>query len=111
MHPGSQRLPFDPAGPFMARRTVRLNGTLFAGGDELPPNIADDRKLRQLFDLRKIDVKTKQDEIKQIEQRLFPEDWRTLTNRVLFPLVQEAYGIKPKNRVHAFSLVNEHGAA
>lgn len=52
----SQRLKFDPNGPFVARRTTTFNGDTFYLGDPFPMDGVPARRLRQLFDDRRIDM-------------------------------------------------------
>lgn len=111
MHPGSGRMPFNPAGPFVVRRRVLFEGKVFEGGNDFPPSDVSVRRLHQMYDLRKIDMKTRKDEMKQIKERLFPLNWKVLPNRELFKLIHDAFGVKPKNRSHAFKLVVDNGAA
>lgn len=44
--------PFDPAGPFVARKPLTLSGVSYAPGESVPASAATPRRMRQLFDAR-----------------------------------------------------------
>lgn len=110
MHPGSQRAPFNPAGPFVARHRVLLGGW-YNAGEPIPVNATSERRFKQLHENFKVDVCT-EEEIKRAKvKKLLPANWRMLVNRELFPMISEATGIFPKNRMEAFEVVEKHGLA
>jgi hypothetical protein len=46
--------PFSPAFAFVAARTMRIDGVEFVPGDPIPDGVLSDRRLRQLYEQRKI---------------------------------------------------------
>lgn len=115
MHPGNLRTPYNPAGPFVARRRVLVAGAWREIGEWVPHDGIAERRLRQLFDSRKIDMGTQDDidlalfQKKQEEKPtiVLPENWRQKTNKDLFPLVKQLLGVWPKNRAEAYELFGE----
>lgn len=115
MHPGNLRMPFDPVGPFVARRRVLISGIWCGIGDFLPGGIPE-RRLRQMWNSRKIDVASpeevdsakKAEIVKRIKESVeLPDNWRRLPNQQLFPLAKKLLGVQPKNRAIAFSMIQE----
>lgn len=51
-----KRIAFNPAGPFVARRFFFLGGVTYKAGDPFDGGKTSPRRLRQLYDNRKIDV-------------------------------------------------------
>jgi hypothetical protein len=51
-----RREPFDVAGPFVVRRTFTFNGETFYQDDNFPLDGVSNRRVRQLYDNRRIDM-------------------------------------------------------
>ena len=51
-----RRVPFDVAGPFVVRRTFTFNGETFYQDDNFSVDGVSKRRVRQLYDNRRIDM-------------------------------------------------------
>lgn len=100
-----KREPFNPGGPFVVRRGLTMNGVRLDHGSLFPISGCKPRRVRQLWDMRRIDVSpdlVQEAEVETEEQDVKEIDWRTLVNRDLFKYVFEQAGVKPRNRKEAF---------
>lgn len=109
---GGKRRQYNSAGPFVVRRCFLLDGHRYVAGDDFPVGAAIERKKRQLYDSRKIDVSatpsSKTKEQVDAPHVALPDNWRDMTNKDLFPLVLQLTGKRVSNRAMAYKAIEDH---
>ncbi len=99
-----KRETFKAAGPFVARVAFTFNGTTFFASDVFPVGGIGFRKLRQLYDCRRINF-SDDPTTPQTETGLF--DWRTLDEKALFAYAFEQTGTHFRKIARAVSALDD----
>ncbi len=95
-----KRLPFSADGPFTARSAFQFNGVRTVPGEPFPHKGVKVRRLRQLYDARRIDLA--QGEVAAeaaAPEVITPEavDWRTLDEKGILNYAFEKTGVRRRN--------------
>lgn len=99
--PKVKRATFEAAGPFVARVAFPFDGETFFAGDVFPHGMVSFRKLRQLYDCRRINFA---DDPTTPNTKKDVFDWRTLDEKGLFAYAFEQTGThfrKIERAIHA----------
>lgn len=101
---------FNPGGPFVARRSFLFNGAMLTPGDAFDHTIAKVRKVRQLYDCRRIAFA----EVLKVTPNL-PEsiNWKELPERELIAYAFKETGKrcrKASTAIHAIEAFEKEGA-
>lgn len=110
---GGKRRQYNSAGPFVVRRCFLLDGHRYMAGDDFPVGAAIERKKRQLYDSRKIDVSAPASsgtgkQVKEDHAILLPDNWQQMINKDLFPLVLQLTGKRVSNRAMAHRAIEDY---
>lgn len=91
-----KRLPFNADGPFTARSAFSFNGVRTVPGKPFPHKEAKTRRLRQLYDSRRIGMTP---EVVTPKQAAPPETvhWRTLDEKGILDYAFEKTGVRRRN--------------
>lgn len=105
----TKRLPFKVAGSFVARRYFVFNGINFEPGQDFH-ELTSDRRLRQLFDMRKIDMKEaeKVKKPKKEKPTIEPKGkWEGLTEPEILDLAYDRTGIRFRKLERAIKALDD----
>lgn len=86
----NKRAVFNSFGPFVARVAFRFNGAIYTAGALLQHEKINPRRLRQLYQSRKIDFQADSD-IKKVAP-IEPFDWRKLDEKGIMDYAFEQTG-------------------
>lgn len=109
------RKPFNVDGPFVVRRRFLVSGQFTVPNGEFWTEGLDNRRIRQMYDNRMIDMASEQDierwksqeivySVKDVEKRIKDAegvDWKSLNRLELIEYVRETTGILCKSKKEA----------
>ncbi len=87
-----KRRAFEATGPFVARVAFPFNGILYTAGDSFPHGFINPRKLRQLYERRRINFAEGEPDKKSEVVEEF--DWRTLDEQGILEYAFEQTGTR-----------------
>ena len=101
-----RRVPFDVAGPFVVRRTFTFNGETFYQDDNFSVDGVSKRRVRQLYDNRRIDMDVMPEVVVSVVNSEFTTEPATvavcdLPDDELFARAMEATGVRYRVRERA----------
>lgn len=98
-----KRATFEAAGPFVARVAFPFNGTTYFAGDAFPSHGIGFRKLRQLYDCRRINFADDATTPKAADHY----DWRTLCEEGILAYAFEQTGTRYRKVERAISALDD----
>lgn len=102
----AKRRVFEATGPFVARVAFSFNSELYLAGEVFPQCGIEFRKLRQLYDCRRINFSEDAGVLAEAKPVVF--DWRTLDEQGLLDYAFEQTGTRFRKPERAISALEEY---
>lgn len=101
----TKRRPYNPTGPFVARRDFFFGGQKFEAGDPFPIDGIHSRRIRNMYDARRIDFAG--DDVPSVEEIKNVFDWRTLNEEDLLIYAFEQTGTRFRSPARAVKALED----